>query len=62
MKYNQATNKPDGKAWKVEIENEHDHMAKNDVSEVVKKADLKPGSKVIDSTWVCKKRSNETLR
>ena len=37
-------------------------MVKNDVFEVVKKADLKPGSEVLDSTWVCKKRSNGTIR
>ena len=37
-------------------------MIKNDVFDVVKKADLKPGTKVIDSTWACKKKSNKTLR
>ena len=30
--------------------------------DVVNKADLKPGTKVIDSTWACKKKSNGTLR
>ena len=30
--------------------------------DVVKKADLKPGTKVIDSTWACKKTSNGILR
>ena len=29
---------------------------------IVKKADLKPGTKVIESTWACKKKSNRTLR
>ena len=30
--------------------------------DVVKKEDLKPGTKVIDSSWACKKKSNGTLR
>ena len=36
-------------------------MVKNKVSEVVKRKDLLPGTKVIDSTWACKKKSNGTL-
>ena len=36
-------------------------MIKNEVFDVVKKADLKPGTKVIDSIWACKKKSNGTL-
>ena len=37
-------------------------MVKNNVFEVVKRADLKPGTKEIDSTWACKKKGNGTLR
>jgi hypothetical protein len=29
IKYNEAINGPDGKAWEKEIENEHDRMVKN---------------------------------
>jgi hypothetical protein len=36
MKYDEAINGPDGEAWKVEIENEHARMVKNEVFEVVK--------------------------
>ena len=61
MKYNEASNGPDGESWKPEIENEYNRMVKNDVFDVVKKADLKPGTKVIDSTWACKKERNGTL-
>jgi hypothetical protein len=57
MKYEEAINRPDGKAWEKEIENEHDRMVKNDVWEPVKKSLLPKGTKVIDSTWVCKKKS-----
>ena len=35
MKYEQAINGPDGEAWKIEIDNEHDRMVKNGVFEVV---------------------------
>ena len=40
MKYNKVINGPDGKAWKAEIENEHNCVLKNNVFGVVKKADL----------------------
>jgi hypothetical protein len=35
----------------------HDQMVKNDVWEPVKKNSLPKGTKVIDSTWVCKNKS-----
>ncbi len=62
MKYKDAINGPDGKAWKKEMENEHDRMVKNDAWEPVKKSSLPKGTKVIDGTWACKKKSNKKLR
>ena len=62
MKYEQVINGPDAKAWRAEIDNEHDRMVKNSVFEPVKRKNLPPGMKVIDSTWACKKKSNGTLR
>ncbi len=62
MKYDEAINGPDGKAWEKEIENEHDCMVKNNVWEPVKKSLLSKGTKVIDSTWACKKKSTGKLR
>ena len=62
MKYKEAISSPDGQAWKVEILNEYKRMVDNDVFEVVSKKDLPPGTKIIDSTWACKKKSNGTLR
>ncbi len=50
MKYNEAINRPDRKAWEKEIENEHDSMVKNNAWEPVKKSLLPKGTKVIDST------------
>jgi hypothetical protein len=56
-KYKEAINRPDGKACEKEIENEHDRMVKNDAWDPVKKSLLPKGTKVIDSTWSCKKKS-----
>ena len=62
MKYNEAIHGPDGKAWKQEIENEHNFIVTNQVFKEVNKNNLHEGTKVIDSTWVCKKKSTGTLR
>ena len=62
MKYEEAINGPDGEAWKAEIINENERMKKNEVFEVIDKDDLPPGTKLIDSTWVCKKKSSGVLR
>jgi hypothetical protein len=62
MKYKEAINGPDGKAREKEIENEHDCMVKNNVWEPVNKSLLPKGTKVIDSTWACKKKSTGKLR
>jgi hypothetical protein len=44
-----------------EIENEHERMVKNNAWEPVKKSLLPKGTKVIDSTWVCKNKSTGKL-
>ena len=49
MKYKQAINGPDLAKWRAEIDSEHDHMVKNKVFEAVKRENLPPGTKVIDS-------------
>ena len=56
MKYEEAINGPDGKAWEKEIENEHDRMVKNNAWEPVKKSSLPKSTKFIDSTRACKKK------
>ncbi len=62
MTDNAAINGPDGECWKVEVENEYNCMVKNKVFETVYKKDLQPGTKIIDSVWAMKKKSNGTLR
>ncbi len=62
MKYEEAIYGPDGEAWAKEIENEHDRMVKNNAWEPMKKSSLPKGKEVIDSTWVCKKKSTRKLR
>ncbi len=61
MKYKEAINGPDRKAWAKEIKNEHDRMVKNDAWGPVKKSSLPKGTKVKDSTWACKKKSTRKL-
>jgi hypothetical protein len=61
MNYKEAINWPDGTAWAKEIENEHDRMVNNDAWEPVKESSLPKNTKVIDSTWACKKKSTGKL-
>jgi hypothetical protein len=61
MTYNQATDGPDGKHWKTEVENQYQQMVKSKVFKTVLKSDLPPGTKIIDSVWAMKKKSNGTL-
>ncbi len=62
MTYNEAINGPDGECWKAEVENEYQRMVKCKVFEHVLIADLPQGTKIIDSVWAMKKKSNGTLR
>ena len=58
VKYQEAVNGPDGESRKEEILNEHDRMLKNNVFEAVDRDSIPRGTKVIDSTWACKLKSN----
>ncbi len=62
MKYKEAINGPDKKAWEKEIENKHERMVKNNAWEPVKKSSLPKSTKFIDSTRACKKKSTRKLR
>ncbi len=62
MNYKEAINGPDGVHWKAEVENEYQQMLTNKVFEVVLRKDLPTGTKIIDSVWAMKKKSNGTLR
>jgi hypothetical protein len=62
MMHNEAINGPDGECWKAEIENEYQQMVNCKVFKPVLKSDLPPGTKIIDSVWAMKKKSNGTLR
>jgi hypothetical protein len=61
MTYNKAINRPDNEHWKAEVENKHQQMVKSKVFKTVLKADLPPGTMIIDSVWMMKKKSNGTL-
>ena len=62
MTYSEAINGLDGGRWKAEVDNEYNCMVENKVFKTVFKKDLPPGTKVIDSVWAMKKKSNGTLR
>ena len=62
MNYKEAINGPDGVRWQAEVENEYQRMVANKVFEVVLRKDLQAGTKIIDSVWAMKKKSNGTLR
>jgi hypothetical protein len=49
MIYNEAINRPDGKRWKAEVENEYQQMVKSKVFKTILKSDLPRGTKIIDS-------------
>jgi hypothetical protein len=61
MNYKEAVNGPDGKRWKPEVKNKYQQMLANKVFEVVLQKDLPLGTKLIDSVWAMKKKSNGTL-
>lgn len=50
MKYHEAINGPDSKAWKAEIKKEHQRMLDNGVFLPVKISDLPKGTKLINMT------------
>jgi hypothetical protein len=56
MNYKEAGNGPDGVHWQAEVENEYQ------LFEVVLCKDLPAGTKIIDSVWAMKKKSNGALR
>ena len=62
MKYKEALRTSDGEEWKKKFKKEHKQMRKNKVWIPFKISDLPKNTKVIDSTWACKKKSNRTLR
>jgi hypothetical protein len=62
MNYKEAINGPGGVRWQAEVENEYQQMVANKVFEVVLHNDLQAGTKIIDSVWVMKKKSNGRLR
>jgi hypothetical protein len=61
MMYNEAINGPDGERWEAEFENEYQQMVKCKVFKPVLKSNLPPGTKIIDSVWAMKIKSNGTL-
>ena len=61
MNYKEAVNRPDGMRWQAEVKNKYQQMVANKVFEMVLRKDLPAGTKIIDSVWAMKKKSNGTL-
>jgi hypothetical protein len=59
MKYHEAINGPDSKAWKEEVRKLHQRMINNGVFEPVKISDLPKGIKLIDTTLAIRKKARE---
>ena len=62
MNYKEAVNGPDGVHWQAEVENEYQQMVANKVFKMVLRKDLPAGTKIINSIWAMKKKSNGMLR
>jgi hypothetical protein len=60
MNYKEAINGPDGEQGKAEAKNKYQRMLANKVFEVVLQKDLPSGTKIINSIWAMKKKSNNT--
>jgi len=62
MTYQEAMNTQDRDKWTKAVEEEHDRMIKNKVWKPVDWDSVPKDAKIIDSTWVMKKKSNDTYR
>ena len=62
VKYKAAINGPNGEARKVEINHKHKRMKNHEVFEVVDCDNMPPGTKLVDRTWIYKKKSNNPVR
>jgi len=62
MTYQEAMNTQDRNKWIKAVEEEHERMIKNKVWKPVDRSTLPEEAKIIDSTWVMKKKSNGTYR
>jgi len=62
LKYKEAINGSDREDWLKAIGEEHERMVKNNVFKTVKRKNVPKGSKIITSTWACKKKANGTYR
>jgi 5'-3' exoribonuclease 2 len=62
MKYNEAMATKDKPEWLKAVKEEFDRMQDHQVFQLVKRAEVPPGAKVLTSTWAMKKKSNGKFR
>ena len=62
LKFDEAVNGPDKENWYKAIAEEHERFVKNGCFEEVPVKDVKPGTKIITSTWAMKKKASGRYR
>ena len=62
MKYNEAMAGPDKAHWVEAVVDEKKRFDTSKAVEAMSRGQLPPGTKPMDSTWACKKKSNGTYR
>ena len=59
LKFDKVMNGPDKKNWYQAIEEEYESFVKNDCFEEVPINEVKPGTKIITSTWAMEKKASD---
>jgi hypothetical protein len=62
MKFDQAMAGADAEQWKEAVKDEHGRMEDHEVFIVVPRDEVPSGSKILTSTWACKKKASGTFR
>lgn len=62
LKYKEAMAGPDKKNWELAVEEEKVRFETTKAVEARSRGSLPPGTKIMDSTWACKKKSNGVFR
>ena len=58
LSFDKAMAGEDCHEWEKPVEQEHEHMTKNGMWEVVNQQDIPMDADIIDSTWAMKKKAN----
>ena len=62
MKNYEVMKSLDEKMWEEEVDNEDNRITKNNIQNVFKRRTVNKGTKILNSTWVMEKKSNQKLQ